>query len=74
MMTRLSNLNPQNLKWAGRMALILILTAVAEGLVGFFVKMPFPWVGIILAVIPVLTYFFVILPMVRSEKTDAPGT
>jgi hypothetical protein len=73
MMTRFSNLDRQNLKWAGRMALILVLTAVAEGLVGAFAKKPFPWVGIIPALMPLLACFFVIFPMIRAEKTDVQG-
>ena len=66
-------INRQNLKWAGRMMLILLLVAVAEGLVVQFVRRPLPWVIMIGALYPLLTSFFVILPFIKNEKPVSPS-
>ena len=65
-------INRQNLKWAIRMALILVLVAAADGLFVFFARKPLPWVAVIPALIPLLTGVFVILPMIRAEKPAPP--
>ncbi len=72
-MTKLSQLNPQNLKWLGRMALIIVVVMLADGLVGEFARKPLPWVGIIPGLIPLLTSVFVLYPMMKAEKDNAPG-
>jgi hypothetical protein len=61
-------INRDNVKWAGRFMSILLLVAVAEGLVGGFMRRPFPWVAIIPGFMPVLVAVFVIIPMIRAEK------
>jgi hypothetical protein len=66
-------INRQNLKWAGRMMLIILLVAVADGLVGAFARKPLPWVAVIPALIPVLTCVFVVLPIIRADKSVPPG-
>jgi hypothetical protein len=70
---RLLQINRQNLKWLVRMMLILLLVGVAEILVVLFVRKPLPWVALIPALIPVLTSFFVILPITRAEKPAPPS-
>ena len=66
-------INRQNLKWLGRMMLILLLVVVADGLVVQFVRRPLPWVAIISALIPLLTVFFVTIPLTRAEKPIPPS-
>jgi hypothetical protein len=65
-------INRQNLKWLGRMMLILLLVALAEILVMLFVPRPLPWVTLIPVLIPLLTTVFIILPMAKAEKTVPP--
>jgi hypothetical protein len=65
-------INRQNLKWYGRMGLIVVLVALAEGLVGVFARKPFPWVAVIPCLIPLLSAIFVIIPMMREEKPAPP--
>jgi|HubBroStandDraft_1064217.scaffolds.fasta_scaffold00291_27 uncharacterized membrane protein len=66
-------INRENLKWAGRMMLILLLVGVAEILVVMFVPKPLPWVALIPVLIPLLTTFLIILPMARAEKPSPPS-
>jgi hypothetical protein len=66
-------INRDNLKWAAKMALILLLAAVADGLVVEFVRKPIPWVEAISGSLPLLTAVFVILPMMRNEKGSQPN-
>jgi uncharacterized protein (DUF486 family) len=65
-------INRQNLKWAVRLISLVVLVALADGLVVFFVRKPFPWDVLIPAVLPVLIAVFVILPMTRAEKAAPP--
>jgi hypothetical protein len=67
-MSRLSQLNRQNLNYLGRMALIIVLAAVAEGLVVEFVSKPFPFTAMIPCLIPILISVFVIIPLTQSQK------
>lgn len=62
-------INRDNVKWAARMASILLVVAVAEALVGMFARKPLPWVAIIPALLPLLVSVFVILPMIRKKMT-----
>ena len=66
-------INRQNLKWVIRMMLILLLVGAAEVLVVLFVPRPLPWVALIPVLIPLLTSFFIILPMARAEKPAPPS-
>jgi hypothetical protein len=54
------------------MGLIVVLVALAEGLVGVFARKPFPWVAVIPCLIPLLSAIFVIIPMMREEKPAPP--
>ncbi len=65
-------INRDNLKWAGRMALILLLVAAADCLIVQFVRKPMPWVALLTMLIPTLTVFFIILPMNKVNKTSPP--
>ena len=65
-------INRQNLKWLVRMMLILLLVVGGEILVALFLPRPLPWVALIPVLIPVLTTFLIILPMVRAEKPAPP--
>jgi len=66
-------INRQNLKWAVRLILLVLLVAVADGLVGQFARKPFPWTVLIPASLPVLICVLVILPMTRAEKPAPPS-
>jgi hypothetical protein len=65
-------INRQNLKWSGRMMLILLLVGVAEILVVLFVPKPLPWVALVPVLIPLPTTFLIILPMAKAEKKASP--
>jgi uncharacterized membrane protein len=66
-------INRENLKWVGRMMLILLLVGVAEILVVLFVPKPLPWVALIPVLVPLLTTVLIILPMARAEKPAPPS-
>jgi hypothetical protein len=66
-------INRENLKWLGRMMLILLLVGVAEILVVLVVRKPLPWVALIPVLIPLLTTVLIILPMARAEKPAPPS-
>jgi peptidoglycan/LPS O-acetylase OafA/YrhL len=66
-------INTPNLKWCGRIALILLVVVAADALVVLFVPKPLPWVTWIPGLIPVLLSFFVILPMARGEEPSTEG-
>jgi hypothetical protein len=68
---RMNGINRDNVKWAVRMAVILVIVALADGLVGAFASKPFPWVVVIPATMPLLASIFVIFPMLRAEKTQS---
>ena len=55
------------------MILILLLTALAEGLVVQFVPRPRPWLILIGMLYPIFTSVFVILPFIKDEKPAPPG-
>ncbi len=56
------------LRWPLKMAAILLLVVLADGLVVLFVQKPLPWAIAIPALIPLLTAVFVIIPMIQAEK------
>jgi len=66
-------INRDNLKWSGRMMLILLLVGAAEILVVLFVPKPLPWVAVIPVLIPVLTSLLIIFPMAKAEKSGPPS-
>ena len=65
-------INRQNVKWAGRMAAILVLVVAAVVPIVLFTRKPLPWVAVIPALIPILTAVFVIIPMMTTEKSAHP--
>jgi hypothetical protein len=60
--------NRQNLKWAAKMASILLLACLADVLVVEFVHRPLPWVVVISGLIPLLGFLLVTIPMIKAEK------
>jgi hypothetical protein len=48
---------------------IILLVCAADGLVALFAHKPFPWVVIIPSTIPFLVAAFVIIPLIRAEKS-----
>lgn len=61
-------INRDNMKWAARFMLVVLLAGVADVLVVMFAQRPMPWAAIIPALTPLLVATFVILPMNRAEK------
>jgi hypothetical protein len=69
----LLQINRDNVKWALRMGLILVLVAVADGLVVAYARKPFPWDVLIPCALPVLMSIFVLIPMMKAEKSAPPS-
>ncbi len=61
--------NRQNLKWAARIMSILLLVCSADVLAVMFVHRPLPWVAAISFLLPLLMTAFVMVPMIKSEKS-----
>ena len=61
-------INRDNLKWAARLMAIIVLVAVADGLVVTLMRRPFPWTVLIPGSAPILIAFFVILPMAKADR------
>jgi len=56
------------MRWALRMAAVLLAAALADGLVVMLAPRPLPWAVMIPALIPLLTAVFVIIPMLNAKK------
>jgi hypothetical protein len=69
----LLQINRDNVKWALRMGLILVLVAVTDGLVVAYARKPFPWDVLIPCALPVLMSIFVLIPMMKAEKSAPPS-
>jgi hypothetical protein len=63
-----------NLKWAGRMMLILLLVGSTDCLVIGFASHPLPAAALIPGFIPLFTCVFVIIPMIKAKKAQGPST
>ncbi len=63
-------MNRSNIKWLGRLALILILTGGLDCLVVWLVPHPRPWVIAISFLAPTLNAFWVIAPMQKEFAQD----
>jgi hypothetical protein len=61
-------ISPDNMKWALRMATILVVVTLIDALVVLFDVHPLPWAVIIPAAIPLLTAIFVIIPFINANK------
>jgi hypothetical protein len=59
---------PSQVKWPLRMATVLVVVGLTDGLVVGFAPRPLLWAVLIPALIPVLTGIFVIRPMLRGPK------
>jgi hypothetical protein len=62
-------INRQNVKWAVRFMLIILLVSGMDVMVAIFARRPFPLAAIIPALTPMLVVVFIILPMTRAEKS-----
>ena len=62
-------INRQNVKWAVRLMLIILLVGGTDVLVAIFARRPLPLMGIIPAITPMLVVVFIVLPMTRAEKS-----
>lgn len=61
--------------WLIRAVLVLVLTALADGIVVWFVQRPIFWTALIGSSLPFIMVVFVAFPILRQEKseTDNPG-
>ena len=57
------------LKWPLRMATVLVVVGLTDALVVSFAPRPLLWAVLIPALTPLLTVVFVILPLIRSQKS-----
>ena len=62
-------INRQNVKWAVRLMLIILLVGGTDVLVAIFARRPFPLAAIIPALTPMFVVVFIVLPMTRAEKS-----
>ena len=62
-------INRQNVKWAVRLMLVVLLVGGMDVLVAIFARRPFPLTAIIPALTPMLVVVFIVLPMTRAEKS-----
>jgi hypothetical protein len=53
--------------WLLPTMVILVVTGLVYGIVGWFVQKPFPWIVLIPASLPLSLYFFVARPLNRRE-------
>ena len=67
------SINNDNVKWLGRLALIIVLVGSMDCLVVAFVPHPRPWVAVISFLIPTLNALFVIMPWTKAHAGDEPG-
>ena len=62
-------INPQNMKWFVRFALIALLAGAADVLVMLYANRPYPWTIIFPASIPLFVVASIIIPKMRDEKS-----
>ena len=62
-------INRQNVKWAVRLMLVVLLVGGTDVLVAIFARRPSPLTAIIPALTPMLVVVFIVLPMTRAEKS-----
>jgi hypothetical protein len=53
--------------WLIRASLVLVITALADGLAGSFLPRPILWCTLIASSLPITMLFFVALPILRNE-------
>lgn len=61
-------IHPDNMRWAWRMAAILVTVCLLDVLVVAFTAHPLPWAAVIPGLIPLLTGIFVIIPYINATK------
>ncbi len=60
--------------WLAPTFLILLVTCLIYGVVGYFAAKPLPWILLIPGSLPLSMYFFVGRPLLRKEKQGSePG-
>ena len=53
--------------WLIPAALVLVITALAAGAVGWFAAKPIPWVGLISGTLPLTMFIFVARPLLKQS-------
>ncbi len=53
--------------WLIPAVLVLVITALAAGAVGWFAAKPFPWVGLIAGSLPLSMFIFVARPLLKQS-------
>jgi len=54
--------------WSMRAALVMVITALADGVVGWFATNPFPWVVLIPGTLPLSMLVFVARPVLKQAQ------
>jgi hypothetical protein len=58
--------------WVMRTVLVLLATVLAEVAVVWSLQQPIRWVGLVAGTLPLTLFFFVALPLIRSEGGKTP--
>jgi hypothetical protein len=57
--------------WLIRVALVLVLTILADGVAVWFALRPILWATLIASSLPITMFVFVALPLLRQESTKS---
>jgi hypothetical protein len=57
--------------WLIRAVLLVVVTDVADGAVGWFAAKPFPWVALIPGTLPLSMFFFVARPSLKQAERES---
>jgi hypothetical protein len=57
--------------WLMRSMLVLLVTVLADGVVGWLAAKPFPWVVLIPGTLPLTLYLFVGIPLLKQEQRES---
>jgi hypothetical protein len=57
--------------WAIPAMLVLVITVLADGAVGWFAAKPLPWVGLISGSLPLSMFFFVAYPLLKRAEPES---
>ena len=57
--------------WLIRVALVLVVTALADALAAWFAPRPLLWCALIASSLPLFSVVFVIIPLLRQETRES---